>query len=76
MIAKSKARTIARQNAETAAKIIGIQEREIDQLKADVRARDAVILALVEGVYDYVDRGTGEVVLAIGKTGKIGVLTI
>ena len=67
MIPKTKARTIARQNAETAAKIISIQEREIDQLKNEVRARDAVILALVEGVYDYVDRGTGEVILAIGK---------
>lgn len=67
MIPKTKARTIARQNAETAAKIISIQEREIDQLKNEVRARDAVILALTGGVYDYVDRGTGEVILAIGK---------
>lgn len=67
MIAKGQARRVARQDANTAAKIITIQEKEIEELKAQLKAAYAVVYVLSQGVWPYVDKLTGEVVWAIGK---------
>lgn len=66
MIAKGQARRVARQDAEVAAKIIAIQEKEIEELKARLSAAYAALFVF-DSAYPYVDKLTGEIVWAIGK---------
>jgi hypothetical protein len=61
MITKSRARTVARNDADAAAKILLIQEQQIAALEAEIAAQDAIITALMWGVWDYVTE-TGEVI--------------
>lgn len=61
-ITRQRARNAARNDAKAAAKIIAVQEAQIQALAAQVAAQDAVILGLCERyVWDYIDPCTGEV---------------
>lgn len=65
----SRARRVARSDAEAAAKIIAVQEAQIEALKAETAAYAAVLVGVCElyGLWDYVDPATGEVVTGKSK---------
>ena len=60
---------MARSDAEAAAKIIAVQEAQIEALKAETAAYAAVLVGVCElyGLWDYVDPATGEVVTGKSK---------
>jgi protein-tyrosine-phosphatase len=64
-----RARRVARSDAEAAAKIIAVQEAQIEALKAETAAYAAVLVGVCElyGLWDYVDPATGEVVTGKSK---------
>ena len=55
-----RARRVARSDAEAAAKIIAVQEAQIEALKAET-------VCELYGLWDYVDPATGEVVTGKSK---------
>lgn len=61
MINRRRARSVARQSAEDAARLIAIQETEIATLKVELNAALTIVAALAWGKWDYVDPKTGEV---------------
>ena len=62
-ITHQRARRVARSDAEAAAKLIAVQEAQIEALKAETAAYAAVLVGVCElyGLWDYVDPTTGEV---------------
>ncbi len=62
-ITRQRARRAARSDAEAAAKLIAVQEAQIEALKVEAAAYAAVLLGVCElyGLWDYVDPVTGEV---------------
>jgi protein-tyrosine-phosphatase len=62
-LTRHRARSVARSDAEAAAKIIAVQEAQIAALKAETAAYAAVLVGVCElyGLWDYVDPVTGEV---------------
>lgn len=78
MISKGKARKVAREDADAAAKIIHVQELQIAALENEVREKGLVItdlaakltaaealLIILANTYDYIDGCTGEIVRAV-----------
>jgi hypothetical protein len=61
---RGQLRRLARDNADDMAKLLEVYQRENESLKNELAAAHAFIMAVVG--YDYVDKGTGEVILAIG----------
>lgn len=59
-------RKLARENVNTVAKLNRVLEAENSDLRDQLAAAYAFILAM-SSCYDYVDTGTGEIVLAVGK---------
>jgi len=62
-LTRHRARSVARSDAEAAAKIIAVQEAQIAALKAEAAAYVAVLVGVCElyGLWDTVDPVTGEV---------------
>lgn len=62
-ITHQRARRVARQDAEAAAKLIAVQEAQIEALKVEAAAYAAVLVGVCElyGLWDSVDPVTGEV---------------
>lgn len=62
-LTRQRARQAARSDAEAAAKLIAVQEAQIEALKAEAAAYAAVLLGVCElyGLWDTVDPVTGEV---------------
>jgi regulator of protease activity HflC (stomatin/prohibitin superfamily) len=62
-LTRQRARSVARSDAEAAAKIIAVQEAQIAALKAEAAAYAAVLVGVCElyGLWDFVDPATGEV---------------
>lgn len=62
-ITHQRARRAARQDAEAAAKLIAVQEAQIEALKVEAAAYAAVLVGVCElyGLWDFVDPVTGEV---------------
>ncbi len=58
-----RARRAARSDAEAAAKLIAVQEAQIEALKVEAAAYAAVLVGVCElyGLWDFVDPVTGEV---------------
>lgn len=62
-ITRTQARRVARRSTADAAKLITVQENQIEQLKMEKKALEAVLTAVLPGVvWDVVDPVTGEVV--------------
>jgi len=62
-LTRRRARSVARSDATAAAKLIAVQEAQIEALKAETAAYAAVLVGVCElyGLRDYVDPVTGEV---------------
>ncbi len=60
-----QARKLARENADAAAKLIRVLEAENSDLRDSLAAAHSFIFAMTS-CYDYVDKGTGEIILAVG----------
>lgn len=63
-LTRQRARQAARSDATAAAKLIAVQEAQIEALKAETAAYAAVLVGVCElyGLWDSVDPLTGEVV--------------
>ena len=68
-LTRQRVRRVARSDAEAAAKLIAVQEAQIEALKAETAAYAAVLVGVCElyGLWDYVDPATGEVVTGKSK---------
>lgn len=62
-LTRRRARSVARNDATAAAKLIAVQEAQIEALKAETAAYAAVLVGVCElyGLWDTVDPVTGEV---------------
>lgn len=62
-LTRHRARSVARNDAEAAARLIAVQEAQIAALKAEAAAYAAALLGVCElyGLWDTVDPVTGEV---------------
>lgn len=59
---RRRLRTAARKDADQVAKLVTVQERQIDALKAENAALTAVLVGVAHLTFDYIDMTTGEVV--------------
>ena len=68
-LTRHRARSVARSDATAAAKLIAVQEAQIEALKAETAAYAAVLVGVCElyGLWDFVDPATGEVVTGKSK---------
>lgn len=69
-LSRAQSRRLARENAEDMARLLQVYQKENEDLRNQLAAAHAFILAVTG--YDYVDKGTGEVILAIGPYLKEG----
>ena len=68
-LTRHRARSVARSDATAAAKLIAVQEAQIEALTAETAAYAAVLVGVCElyGLWDFVDPATGEVVTGKSK---------
>lgn len=71
-LTRQRARSVARSDATAAAKLIAVQEAQIEGLKAETAAYAAALVGVCElyGLWDSVDPVTGEVTSGKVVSGK------